>query len=62
MTMAQADVSHIALLQGGLGGLEEVGSVRDPPPVGFVGFIQLLVVQLFLMRGKRVASVRGLSS
>lgn len=40
--------SHIALLQGRLGGLDEVRSVRGPPPVGFVGFVLLLVVQLLV--------------
>lgn len=54
--------SHIALLQGWLGCLDEVRSVRGPPPVGFVGLIQFLVVQLFITRWKSIILVSGLNS
>lgn len=42
--------THIALLQGVLGSIEEVWSVCCPDPLVFRGFIFLLVVKLKLKR------------
>lgn len=44
--MVPSLLSYITLLQGILGSVEEVGSVRSPDPLVLGGLVLLLVVQL----------------